>query len=402
MTRALPQPPPLSLPEYALKARRTNRFENTPDEFDNLRFGYFGETGGLLASVKKSVRDQLTNPESALAAEELGDALWYLFSTAAFLGISPNELGEHCIRRLRKRFGDNDRPVSEPVSFRQIDGLLDTHKEGWDLDRVRQLGKLASSAGSLADTSLTQLRALSPPAQREHFGTLFAEWVLACGCFDLRVESVARDNLSKISSRWPGDERIYPAYFDPDTKFGAHEQFPRDFEIEFVERDGYVVQMLNGVFIGDRLTDNSNEADDYRFYDVFHLAYIAYLGWSPVVRGLLKRKRKSDRKIDENEDGARAMIIEEGIATWIFNHAKQFEFYNGVKAGKLDYGLLKQIQSMVDGYEVARCKLWQWELAILKGFEVFRLLTIHRGGVVKVDMANHELSFRPIDSQAAQ
>ncbi|WP_057972927.1 nucleoside triphosphate pyrophosphohydrolase family protein [Lysobacter antibioticus] len=402
MIRALPQPQPLSLPEYALKARQTNRFESTPDEFDNLRFGYFGEAGGLLASVKKAVRDQLTEPRSALAAEELGDALWYLVGTATFLEISPNELGEHCIRRLRKRFGENDRPVSEPVSFRQIDGILDTHKEGWDLDRVRQLGILANAAGSLASTSLTQFRAMSPPALREHFGTLFAEWVLTCGCFDLRVESIARDNLDKISSRWPGDDRIYTDYFDPDGKFPAHEQLPRQFEIEFVERDGYVVQLLNGVFIGDRLTDNSNEADDYRFHDVFHLAYIAYLGWSPVVRGLLKRKRKSDGKIDQNEDGARAMIIEEGIATWIFNHAKYFEFYDGVEAGKLDYGLLKQIQNMVAGYEVDQCRLWQWELAILKGFEVFRLLRLHRGGIVSVDMESHELSFRPFSTLAVQ
>lgn len=402
MTPALPQPQPLSLPEYALKARETNRFQDTPDEFDNLRFGYFGEIGGLLASVKKSVRDQLTDPQNALAAEELGDALWYLVGTATFLGISPNELGDHCIRNLRKRFGDNDRQAPEPVSFRQIDGILDTHKEGLGLDRVKQLGILANSAGTMANMSLTQFRSMSSPSLREHFGVLFAEWVMTCGCFELRVESIARDNLDKISSRWPGDEKVYPPYFDPEGKFPAHEQFPRRFDIEFVERDGFAFQLLNGVFIGDRLTDNSNEADDYRFHDVFHLAYIAYLGWSPVVRGLLKRKRKSNKKIDENEDGARAMIIEEGIATWIFNHAKRLDLYDGVKAGKLDYGVLKQIQSMVEGYEVDRCKLWQWELAILKGFEVFRLLRQHRGGIVTVDMERHELSFRPANSAAPQ
>lgn len=402
MTPALPQLVPLSLPQYALKARETNRFEASPNEFDNLRFGYFGETGGLLASVKKSGRDQLTEPQSALAAEELGDALWYLVSTARLLGISPDDLGEQCIRSLRKRFNDSEREPSLPVSFRQIDGLLDTYKEGWDLDRVLQLGTLAHSAGNLANTSLTQLQAMSNPMLLGHFGTLFAEWALSCGCFNLRLEDVARANLDKISSRWPGDNKVYPGYFDPDSQYPPHEQFPRIFEIEFLERDGYVVQCLNGVYIGDRLTDNSNEPDDYRFHDVFHLAYIAYLGWSPVIRGLLKRKRKSKPKIDENEDGARAMIIEEGIATWIFNHAKRFGFYEGVEIGKLDYGLLKQIQSMVEGYEVAPCKLWQWELAILKGFEVFRLLRQHRGGIVTVDMNQHSLSFRASGTPALQ
>ncbi|UNP30072.1 nucleoside triphosphate pyrophosphohydrolase family protein [Lysobacter gummosus] len=395
MTPALPQPQPLSLPEYLLKARRTNRFENNPEEFDNLRFGYFGETGGLLAAVKKSGRDQLTEPQSALAAEELGDALWYLVSTAHLLGVSADDLGEHCLRRLRQRFGDSDRPAVLPVSFRQIDALLDTYKEGWGLDRIQQLGALAHSAGNLASITITKFEAMSPPALREHFGILFAEWAITCGCFHLRTEDIARSNLEKISSRWPGDEKVYPALFDSDERFPEYEQFPRTFDIEFIERDGYVVQSLRGVFIGDRLTDNSNEEDHYRYHDVFHLAYIAYLGWSPVIRGLLKRKRKSDPRIDENEDGARAMIIEEGIATWIFNHARRFGLYENVEVGKLDYSLLKQIQNMVEGYEVASCKLWQWELAILKGFEVFRLLRQHRGGIVTVDMHQHALTFRP-------
>ncbi|WP_045739016.1 nucleoside triphosphate pyrophosphohydrolase family protein [Xanthomonas sp. MUS 060] len=136
MTPALPQPLPLSLPQYLLQSRLTNRFENSPEEFDNLRFGYFGETGGLLAAIKKSGRDKLTETQSALAAEELGDALWYLISTAHLLGISADDLGEQCIRRLRQRFKDNDRPAVIPVSFRQIDALLDTYKEGWEVNRI--------------------------------------------------------------------------------------------------------------------------------------------------------------------------------------------------------------------------------------------------------------------------
>lgn len=397
MTPASPQPQPLSLPEYALKAQRTNRFENSPDEFDNVRFGYFGEIGGLLAAVKKTVRDQLKEPQSQLASEELGDALWYLFSTAQLLKVSPNDLGDQCIKVLRKRFGDNDREPVFPASFRQIDGILDTHHEGWDLDRSKQLGTLAHSAGVLANASHAQLEGLSPPSRSGHFGGLLAEWAVTCACFDLRVEDVARENLDKIASRWPGDNKIYWPFFDSEKDYPEHERFPRKFDIEFIERgsptDGHVVQRLSGVYIGDRLTDNSNEPDDYRFHDVFHLAYIAYLGWSPVVRGLFKRKRKSKPKIDENEDGARAMIIEEGIATWIFNHAKPRDLYDGVTEGKLEYGLLKQIKSMVEGYEVKDCKLWQWELAILKGFEVFRLLRLHRGGIVSVDMNQHTLTF---------
>lgn len=77
----------------------------------------------------------------------------------------------------------------------------------------------------------------------------------------------------------------------------------------------YVFQRCNGINIGDRLTDNAMTADDYRFQDVFHFAYVAVLSWSPVVRSLLRLKRKSDPKIDDAQDGARATLIEEGVTT---------------------------------------------------------------------------------------
>src|SRR5258708_5446053 len=159
---------------------------------------------------------------------------------------------------------------------------------------------------------------------------------------------------------------------------------------------GQVVIRFNGVFIGDRLTDNSNEPDDYRFHDVFHLSYVAHLGWSPVIRALLKVKRKSKPRIDENEDGARAIIIEEGIATWIFNHAKKRDFYVGVEPGRLEYGLLKQVRGMVGGYEVEKCPPWQWELAILEGFRIFRELRKpeNRGGRIIVRLNQHSIDFQ--------
>ena len=63
--------------------------------------------------------------------------------------------------------------------------------------------------------------------------------------------------------------------------------------------------------LGDDLTDNSYREDGYRFHDVMHLANVACLHWSPVLHALMKRKRKSNRRTDEVEDGARAMIFEE-------------------------------------------------------------------------------------------
>jgi hypothetical protein len=122
-----------------------------------------------------------------------------------------------------------------------------------------------------------------------------------------------------------------------------------------------------------------------------------HLGWSPVIRALLKVKRKSDPRIDENEDGARAIIIEEGIATWIFNHsARQSpKHYAAVVEGRLDYALLKTVRGMVSGFEVADLPLWQWERAILDGFRVFRLLFENKGGTVEADLRKRTLTYKP-------
>lgn len=57
--------------------------------------------------------------------------------------------------------------------------------------------------------------------------------------------------------------------------------------------------------IGSPLNDNSHVDDAYRFHDVLHLAYVAILGWSPVMRALFGLKRKSSAKHDRVEDGAR-------------------------------------------------------------------------------------------------
>lgn len=393
----VPQPRPVALTvaKYMLKARESMRFEDDADSLQYIRFGYFGEIGGLLSSVKKAGRDRLQAAQNDLAAEELGDALWYLTIAAHLLKIPADALGEHCILVLRDEFGESKKAPAPPITFRQIDGLIETQRDEDTIPRPTQLGMLALSAGVLAEMSHASLVSMAPPKREAYFGQLLSELAKTCSSFNLNLEDVALGNLEKTASRWPSDQkREFPLF---DEGFPEHEQFEREFTIEFIERgegqNKHVVQRLNGVYIGDRLTDNSNEPDDYRFHDVFHLAYVAYLGWSPVLRALLKRKRKSDPAKDENDDGARAAIIEEGIATWIFDHAKKYDYYAATQPGRLDYGLLKQIQGMVRGYEVERCKLWQWELAIIEGFRMFRELREHRGGSVVVNITEGTLTF---------
>ena len=153
-----------------------------------------------------------------------------------------------------------------------------------------------------------------------------------------------------------------------------------------------VTQLWNGVEIGSPLTDNKGVEDDYRFHDVFHLANAAVLGWSPCLRALLKVKRKSRSEIDENEDGARAALTEEGVAALVFQHAMDLNYFADIKS--LDYSLLKTIREFVGGYEVQECPLWQWEKAILDGFSVFRELRVHRRGLIMADLVARSITFR--------
>lgn len=209
----------------------------------------------------------------------------------------------------------------------------------------------------------------------------------------MTLEAAAVKNLKKINDRWPV-HRQYPPLFDADAP--KEEQLPRALEIEIFEREVggnlYVFQRCNGLNIGDRLTDNAMAPDDYRFHDVFHYAYVAVLGWSPVTRSLFKLKRKSLPKIDEAQDGARASLIEEGIATYIFGQAIDLNFFADHKPGDLPFDLLKQVRQFVAGYEAEDCPPWLWEDAILQGYAVFRYLKEHRRGKVIIDAENRKLS----------
>lgn len=399
MANALPQEAPLTIATYAARAQETDRFTDAADRTTKLAFGFFGEVGGLLAALKKVTRDRLLKTETDVAGEEIGDALWYLVALSNARDLGPQAVGLACMAWLRKHFSEAERYVEGDIDFRQIDGLIAVHGRILEGERLNLLAELARGSAEVVGRTPTSQLALDAPSHTDLLGHMLALLALVAGAFMLKLEDVARDNIVKTSGRWSGSNPKYHPLLD--DGFPPHERLPRDLKIEFIERKTsrgtFVVQRLNEVNVGDPLTDNSNVPDDYRFHDVFHLAYVAHLGWSPVVRALLKLKRKSSSEVDENEDGARAMIIEEGIATWIFNHAAHRDLYVGVAHGKLDYGLLKQVQGMVKGYEVASCPLWQWERAILDGFRVFRELRKpeHRGGTVIVDMNNHTLEFAP-------
>lgn len=207
------------------------------------------------------------------------------------------------------------------------------------------------------------------------------------------LEEVASINIKKIEDRFTeGDTNKFITY---DKNFPKAEQFPREFEIQFVSFSEHGKKkmkiMRDGKRIGDPLTDNAHEADGYRFHDLFHFGYVAYLGWSPVIRKLMKIKRKSKQTIDEVEDGARAAITEELVTLYIYNHAQNHRLFK--YSDRVDTEVLKTIQKLVSKIEVKTCTAKQWETCIINSYKVFDELIKNDGGRVLVSVKNRKMIY---------
>lgn len=211
---------------------------------------------------------------------------------------------------------------------------------------------------------------------------------------NITMEEIASYNIQKIRDRFSDEDtsnfKIY------DESYEDNEQFPREFEIRFVpfEENGKQKMKIikeDGSLIGDPLTDNAHEDDGYRFHDIFHYGYVAYLGWSPVIRKLFKIKRKSNDKIDEVEDGARAAITEELITLYVYNHAQNHRLFK--YSDRVDTDVLITIQKLVSKIEVKDCTTKQWETCIINTYKVFDELMKNNGGRVLVSIKNRKLIF---------
>lgn len=216
---------------------------------------------------------------------------------------------------------------------------------------------------------------------------------------DLDLEEVALKNLAKIKDRWLDlsnqgtGQRLF------DENFPIHEQFPRTFDISVRTEVGKLGKQRTQLYydgkpFGNELSDNSEQDDGYRLHDVFHLAFLSVLGWSPVMRGkvFFNCKRRSNPGIDEIEDGGRAAVIDEAIAALIFVEAKKNNFYSGVET--VEFNVLRTIKDLTAHLEVSRCSGRQWETAILAAFKVWRSLKQNKCGVIRGDITSRTIEFK--------
>ena len=286
------------LTEYCKAAEQTDLLVGAPKHTELLAAGLFGEVGSVLAELKKEKRE--TNAYPAYRnrlAEEIGDTLWYLVRLLSLLSASSlSHLGTPTL--------------SEP-----------DHADS-TLNNAFVLG---AAAGNI-------LGALQRQDTNAAVKELLSIWdaLLSIGN-GIDLQEAAKRNLRKVRSRWPENRKFIPFF---DDAFIEEEQLPRTLDIEFrqIDRDKKKIVLLrcNGLNFGDRLTDNIEHPDFYRYHDIFHFSYAVYLGWSPVIRKLLNCKRKSNPDIDENQDGARARIIDEAISAIVFSRAKELKFYDSI------------------------------------------------------------------------
>lgn len=333
--------------------------------------GLLGEIGSLLAAIKKLQRHPDKGTAFADATiEEIGDVLWYFFR---FTEEARLTLYEH---------------PDDPDTFADLAGTICEipHSE-FDSILISLMGDavtLIQSYDQEADGS--QLVRTS----RNFLSQLAA----AAGSVNLDLGLAAERNLEKARSRWEKSGSLGDLY---DEGLHPTEQLPRTMTVRFLEREfkdtAFCYQIYNGLTLGDRLTDNSRDEDGYRFHDCFHLAYAAILGWSPVLRSLLKAKRKSIPEVDDHEDGARAQISEEGVANWLFGEAKKRNFFEDTK--NIETEMLMTVEQMVSEFEVSNRPYWVWEQAILKGFEIFRALKENGGGTVTIDLNKRSIEYAP-------
>lgn len=264
---------------------------------------------------------------------------------------------------------------------------------------------LVGEVGGLLSEYKKMLRDAAPHEQfsvhvEEELGDIL--WYVAnvATKFDLNLEDIAKKNIYKTEDRWHEPNIRRPLY---DANLHENQKFPRSLTIEFQNEEGGKKPILKmadetGAEIGAPLTDNSYEDDGYRFHDVMHLTFMTMIGWSPVIRKLLRdqgRLKHRPAEIDEAEDSGRPQVIEEGIVFAAYAYAIEHGALSDEELTAVDWTLLKHIKTMTLKLEVRDRSAWEWNEALVTGFKIWAQLIINKGGKVNCDLEAGEISYQP-------
>src|SRR5215469_7394159 len=263
--------------EYQQIAESTDQNRGTSDSgMSFYLLGLFGETGSLLAELKKKRRDERAYSDyRAGVLEEFGDVLWYLTNAISRTGSTLAALARETDGSATD--GQESLQESEEHSI-----TANTDISSAEFERL--LISLGGQAGVVLRDFEAGVFESDPRLFQKRLGDFYGVLYRKAKAGRVDLHDAAAMNARKIRDRWPGADAKRTPLFD--DRFDVEEQIPREIDMFFIEKqiDGksYVIQKCNGIKIGDRLTDNMVEDDGYRYHDVFHLSYAAVLGWSPV------------------------------------------------------------------------------------------------------------------------
>ncbi|MCA1812171.1 MAG: nucleoside triphosphate pyrophosphohydrolase family protein [Halobacteriales archaeon] len=297
-------------------------------------------------------------------------------------------------------------------------------RKDWQGRMAPVLG-LASEAGAVLEIYKRLLRDNVSKDQvrdllKQELGDVMWFCAAIASANDLDLEEIAAFNLKRTKNRYGTlDLKVEP---DFEKGFSLEQRFPRRLVIQFKQSKGakgrpenqlVLVDAQPNAFpkgskpgskpgkrigydvgrpLGDPLTDHQRKEDAYRFHDAIHLGFMAVLGWSPVMRYVLRIKRKADPDTEEGEDSARQAFAEEGLSAVLAQMAKRrlgFLHDRSVNEDVLDV-----VRAITDDIEVKACSDQLWARAITQGFTAMHNLAEHGGGFLVADLDARTLEFR--------
>jgi hypothetical protein len=330
---------------------------------------------------------------------KLGDVLWYVAAIARRRDVELQQVAKQCI-------GDDEASTFDDYAQRSANA--DDNEPDDNIATQLLLNGLIVAA---INTTSGVLKKHDDKVQLLHdLAKIFWHLGAVARRQQLSFSAIASDNLKRIETLFGAS--LSDELFD--NRFDADEQLPRKISIRFSESVRnklptvrMAIKTQEGIWlpIGSALNDNSLVEDDYRFHDVLHLAYVAVLGWSPVMRALFGLKRKSSSEHDRVDDGARAILLEEALTGIIYEAASDNDLFKDHR--QLERRLLLTVKRLTRSLEVRIRTYNQWTDAILRGYDVFREITtlarINRPsdgesrhiGLVNVDMNDKKIWFEP-------
>jgi NTP pyrophosphatase (non-canonical NTP hydrolase) len=415
-----------------------------PSDFDHELIPLLGvgaHVGSLLGGHQRYLRDAVVAGTSkTLLGRHLGEVLRWAALLALHHDLSLNSIALVNLDKIHQRAVDLGReglPDFDEADGVDLEGYQSlaklTDQEADDgLDplgvSVPMLG-LAGEAGSLLVALKKQYRERKRRSDWVEFVTVELGdmlWYIATVATHagLRVVEIAAQDLrradaARVELSHTLDKASLPVL---DATFPETERFPRRLLLRFQEgsRDGRPEVTMSlmaadpnafpdgpqergegkhqgystSALLGDKVTDNSKVPDAYRYHDAVHFGFLAVMGWSPNLRQLLHLKRKSDTEVDENEDGARAIFAEEGLAALLAKRADDSQRFANPRLVSED--LVEIMTTVLEDLEVSRMPAWLWRTAISQGFTAMRRLEEGKGGYLIADLDDRSLTYTKV------